>query len=72
MKSFSKFVDDINEAAGDPIKPEQVIKLDAEAQKNLRDASKPSGPPPLLKTKPESQLKRRIRDIMNNTIFTPL
>lgn len=46
MKSFNQLLIDISEAAGDPIKPEQVIKLDAESQKNLRSAERKSTPKP--------------------------
>jgi len=72
MKTFSKFIIDVVEAVGDPIKPEQIIRLDdPEVQKNLRDAMRPSGPP---KSKPikKDNIADRLRKIMNNTILTPL
>ena len=68
MKTFSKFITDVVEAAGDPIKREQIIRLDdPEVQKNLRNAMRPSGPP-----KSKDNIADRLRKIMNNTIFTPL
>ena len=47
MKTFKEFIFDISEAAGDPIKPEQVIKFDdPEVQKNLRNTmTKPKSIP---------------------------
>ena len=66
MKTFSQFL----EAAGDPIKPEQVIPLDAEAQKNLRNAMRPTAAPkPAPK---QDRVKNFIQRMRINTMFSPL
>lgn len=74
MKTFSQFM----EAVGDPIKPENVIGLkSSEVQKNLRSATKPSGPPPMQSMKPakkpqQDKVGNFVRRMHNNTIFSPL
>ena len=65
MKTFSQF---ISEAAGDPIKSAQVIPLDAESQKNLRNAMSPTP----VKEKPGDRIKDFINRMRVNTILTPL
>jgi len=65
MKTFSQF---ISEAVGDPIKPAQVIPLDAESQKNLRNAIIPTS----VKEKPKDRIKDFINRMRVNTILTPL
>jgi len=66
MKTFSQFL----EAAGDPIKPEQVIPLDAEAQRNLRNAMSPTAAP---KPAPKAdKVKNFIQRMRINTMFSPL
>jgi len=66
MKTFSQFL----EAAGDPIKPEQVIPLDAEAQRNLRNAMRPtSSAKPAPK---EDKVKNFIQRMRINTMLSPL
>jgi len=67
MKTFKEFC----EAAGDPISPSQVVKLDAEAQRNLRNAATPSGPPP-MRTIKRDRFADKVRTYMNNTIFSPM
>jgi len=67
MKTFKEFC----EAAGDPIKPTQVIPLDAETQRNLRNAATPSGPPPMRPVK-RDRFADKVRTYMNNTIFSPM
>ena len=71
MKTFSQFL----EAAGDPVRPEQSIKLDAEAQRNLRNAMRPSGPAPMQSPKPapkQDKVKNFIQRMRINTMFSPL
>ena len=70
MKTFSKFIIDVVEAAGDPINPQQIIRLDdPTVQQNLRNAiSKPSSPP-VKKVDPITKFVQRIR---TNTLLTPL
>jgi uncharacterized protein (DUF1778 family) len=64
MKTFKQFL----EAAGDPIKPEQVIKLGPEEMKNLSNAiSKPPQPTP----KPD-RIRQSIQKMLANTLLTPL
>lgn len=67
MKTFKEFC----EAAGDPIKSAQVIPLDAEAQRNLRNAATLSGPPPMRPVK-RDKVADKVRTYMNNTILSPM
>lgn len=67
MKTFKEFC----EAAGDPIRSDQVIKLDAEAQRNLRNAATSSGPPPMRPIK-RDKVADKVRTYMNNTILSPM
>ena len=46
------------EAVGDPIKPDNVIPLDAESQRNLRSTMKPSGPAPMKPAAPKSKPRK--------------
>ena len=70
MKTFSKFIIDVVEAAGDPIKPEQVIRLDdPTVQQNLRNAISKPNSPPVKKVDPITKFIQRIR---SNTLLTPL
>lgn len=67
MKTFSQFM----EAAGDPIKPEQVIPMDAETQRNLQKAM--MRPTSAVKPAPKpDKIKNFVRRSMNNTLLTPL
>ena len=70
MKTFSKFITDVVEAAGDPIKPEQVIRLDdPKVQQNLRNTIvKPSYPP----VKKVDSITKFVQRIRSNTLLTPL
>ena len=67
MKTFKEFC----EAAGDPIKSSQIIPLDAEAQRNLRNAATSSGPPPMRPVK-RDKVADKVRTYMNNTILSPM
>lgn len=67
MKTFSQFM----EAAGDPIKPAQVIPMDAETQRNLQKAM--MRPTSAVKPAPKpDKIKNFVRRSMNNTLLTPL
>ena len=68
MKTLAQFL----EAAGDPIKPEQVISLkDPEVQKNLRSAM--SQPTQSLKpAKDPDRVRRFIQRMRINTMLSPL
>ena len=52
MKTFKQFI----EAVGDPLTSKNVIQLDKEAQKNLRSAMTPAGPP-RMKVEPKKPKK---------------
>lgn len=60
------------EAVGDPIKQAQVISLDAEAQKNIRNSllSKPKSAP--KKSKKIDRMHNFVNRMRFNTMFTPL
>jgi len=62
MKSFNQLITDISEAAGDPIKPEQVIKLGPEAQKNIESAVRKPTPPKPQHNKGYNFMSRYIRN----------
>lgn len=68
MKTFAQFL----EAAGDPIKPEQVISLkDPEVQKNLRSAeSRPTQSP--KPAKDPDRVRQFIQRMRINTMLSPL
>ena len=58
------------EGPGDPVKSSQVIPMDAETQRNLRNAMSPTAAPkPAPK---QDKIKDFVRRSMNNTILTPL
>lgn len=65
MKTFAQFM----EGPGDPVKSSQVIPMDAETQRNLRNAMSPTAAP---KPAPKDKIKDFVRRSMNNTILTPL
>ena len=68
MKTFSQFL----EAAGDPIKPEQVIRLDdPEVQKNLRNATRQPTQTPTSSRDPD-RVRRFIQRMRINTMLSPL
>jgi len=64
MKSFNQFLIDISEAAGDPIKPEQVIKLGKTEQQNIKSAERKPTPtsPQQNKNKGYNFMSRYIRN----------
>ena len=65
MKTFKQFL----EAAGDPIKPEQVISLnDPEVQKNLRNAMIQA---PAKPKKPVDRFGPFVGRMIRNTILSP-
>jgi hypothetical protein len=67
MKTFAQFL----EAAGDPIKPSQVISLkDPEVQRNLKSAeSKPTQSP---KPTDPDRVRQFIQRMRINTMLSPL
>ena len=73
MKTFNQFTNDIVEAAGDPIKPEQVISLDDPVvQQNLRNAIvKPNSSTDKKRVKVDP-ITKFIQRIRTNTLLTPL
>lgn len=65
MKTFRQFL----EAAGDPIKPAQVISLnDPEVQRNLRNAMIQAPPKP---TKPVDRVGKFVGRMIRNTLLSP-
>jgi len=68
MKTLAQFL----EAAGDPIKPEQVISLkDPEVQRNLRSAERQPTQSPKPATDPD-RVRRFIQRMRINTMLSPL
>ena len=66
MKTFAQFM----EAVGDPIKSSQVIPMDAETQRNLRNAMTPTAAPkPAPKRDKVTDFLQRMRI---NTMLSPL
>ena len=74
MKTFKEFV----EAVGDPLTSRNVIQLDKEAQKNLKSAMTPAGPPRMtVKPKkepaaPGDYARGFVGRMIRNTVRSPL
>ena len=68
MKTFAQFM----EAVGDPIKPSQVIPMDAETQRNLKNAMSPIAAPKPAPKQDKDKVKDFIQRMRINTMLSPL